>query len=150
MVAGYVLSWIYLGYGQFQCLSIYIYRSNIPKAAVFRVPKGRLRSDTGSQTSISPSKMMLYRMCVNGGALKKVTEIIILVDTRIESLSNVLRQAACPTIFPIKICVILPFPVRPYQQGKARLTRASFTSNNRNIRLHACVIAFSPRPTSLP
>jgi hypothetical protein len=32
---------------------------NEPKAAVFRVPKGRLRSETGSQTNISPSKMML-------------------------------------------------------------------------------------------
>lgn len=31
-----------------------------PRAAVLRVPKGRLRSDIGSQTSISPSKMILF------------------------------------------------------------------------------------------
>jgi len=34
---------------------------DLPKAAVFNVPNGRLRSDTGSHTSISPSKMILKR-----------------------------------------------------------------------------------------
>ena len=33
----------------------------LPSAAVLSVPKGRLRSDTGSHTNISPSKMILIK-----------------------------------------------------------------------------------------
>ena len=35
------------------------YTSNLPRAAVFKVPNGKSRSETGSQTNISPSRMML-------------------------------------------------------------------------------------------
>jgi hypothetical protein len=39
---------------------------NVPKAAVFRVPKGRFLPETGSQTSISPSNIMLRRRFIFG------------------------------------------------------------------------------------
>jgi len=42
-------------------------RSDIPKAAVFRVPNGRFLPDIGSQTSISPSRIILSR-CQRGNA----------------------------------------------------------------------------------
>lgn len=58
MAEGYVLSLIYLG---FLSASSHTEISHpyLPKAAVFKVPNGRFRSETGSHTSISPSKIML-------------------------------------------------------------------------------------------
>ena len=35
------------------------YMEPVPSAAVFKVPNGRLRSEIGSHTNISPSNMIL-------------------------------------------------------------------------------------------
>lgn len=56
---GYVLSLTYLIYNLMKFSKQVVVISHVPNAAVLSVPKGRLRSDTGSHTNISPSKMML-------------------------------------------------------------------------------------------
>ena len=40
-------------------ISLSLHDKNIPSAAVLSVPKGRFLPETGSQTSISPSSIML-------------------------------------------------------------------------------------------
>ena len=92
-------------------ISTEVPRRNIviePRAAVFKVPNGKLRSETGSHTSISPSRMMLepefsQREAIQVGDYK-------LVDARIESLVDIRCQAPYPNVLSIKICVILALP----------------------------------------
>ena len=58
---GYVPSLTYLFYNLMKFSKPAVVTSHLPSAAVLSVPKGRLRSDTGSHTNISPSKMILRK-----------------------------------------------------------------------------------------
>ena len=58
---GYVLFLTYLFYNMVKFSKPAVVTSHLPSAAVLSVPKGRLRSDTGSHTNISPSKMILRK-----------------------------------------------------------------------------------------
>lgn len=78
----------------------------IPRAAVLRVPKGRFRSETGSQTSISPSRIMLRHMRWRNST----TVNHALNHAAVKSIRDVRREAACAYVLPIKVRVILAFP----------------------------------------
>lgn len=58
MDEGCALSLTCLRYGQFTGNARRAVNA-LPRAAVLSVPNGKLRSETGSQTSISPSRMIL-------------------------------------------------------------------------------------------
>ena len=58
---GYALSLTYLFYNKVKFSKPTVVTSHLPIAADLSVPKGRLRSDTGSHTNISPSKMILRK-----------------------------------------------------------------------------------------
>jgi hypothetical protein len=75
------------------------YRSlNSPKAAVFKVPNGRLRSETGSQTNISPSRIMLLASNERRTIERNYNS---LVNPCIESLVNKGGQTPTSNMLPI-------------------------------------------------
>jgi hypothetical protein len=79
---------------------------NIPSAAVLSVPKGRFLPDTGSQTSISPSSIMLGDCSFRGTTEKKQREPI---NSLVEGCIDVWRKAANPNMAPVQIAVVLSF-----------------------------------------
>ena len=86
----------------------------IPIAAVFNVPNGRLRSDIGSHTSISPSRMMLEWALSDTKQSHRVGYL--LVHPWVESCINERGEATHADVFPIEICIILSLP-RPKLSG---------------------------------
>jgi hypothetical protein len=71
---------------------------NSPKAAVFKCPNGRLRSETGSQTNISPSSIMLLASSERRTIERNYNS---LVNPCIESLVNKGGQTPTSNMLPI-------------------------------------------------
>ena len=88
---------------------------DLPKAAVFNVPNGRLRSDTGSHTSISPSKIILKKIFTKDH-YKKDRDL--LIYTRVERLVDEGCQASGSNMLSIEVGVVLAFPATNYKLEK--------------------------------
>lgn len=104
----YALSLTYLFYNMVKCLKSTLVISHLPSAADLSVPNGRLRSDTGSHTNISPSKMIL-RKKGQWAWRKDLWRWNSLINTRIKCFINKRRQTARPDIFSIEVGVIFAF-----------------------------------------
>jgi hypothetical protein len=83
----------------------------LPRAAVFRCPNGMLRSDTGSQTSISPSRTILKK---SWKLRKRRCRCNLLVDSLVEAFGDVRSQASDADMLPIQIRIIFPLPKTAY------------------------------------
>ncbi len=83
----------------------------VPSAAVFNLPKGKFRSETGSQTSISPSRIILR---ANISRIKHMALTVhLLVDARIKRIVDKRCQTTRTNVLPVKVRVILAFPTNP-------------------------------------
>lgn len=94
------------------------YVKPVPRAAVFKVPKGRFRSDTGSHTNISPSNMILgineyFVIC-------SCTHV--LLHSFVKCGVDVRGQTTLPDVLSIKARVILSFSATEVRNGLNRPT----------------------------
>jgi hypothetical protein len=82
---------------------------NRPSTAVLRVPKGKFRSETGSQTNISPSNIMLEYIEIPVTVMGCYEHS--LVYPAINGRIDVGCQAASSNMFSIQVCVVFPLSV---------------------------------------
>ena len=87
------------------------FQMSIPRAAVFNVPNGRFRSEAGSYTSISPSRMILESDKLNIGYNIDMMMASILFDPLIERSGNEWSQTSCSNVTSVEVGVVFAFPI---------------------------------------
>ena len=77
----------------------HVQSKDLPKAAVFKVPKARYFSKDGSQTNISPSRIMLFYQLMRDLS----TYASLLFDIVLEGIGDILCQTPFPNVCTVHV-----------------------------------------------